>query len=349
MTDPGTEVITLKMSEFALVQDQLNELKTKLFASQEKEQKLQKLGLQWKAKCKAIDEEYSKAKVDEKSSLRLSVLSFFPLSNLMIHFIFKAIIVASKNAKEVARLQKELDQLKSGALTLSSPAAPGTPGGLKETNSAPEEEKLIHVASEEEERDSGGLQLKLLEEALEKERQKVGDLTRENAELRLKGDEALSREAEKVSASEREKSSMIEGKNRAEEIAAAGERERALLARAVEEGRERIASLSEEVSSLREHSKTLLERSINQLELSNFREPGLAPSDGEAREREKTFLLLQSSLQTAREEEEALRGAKVRGNCGELIWGFLSVASTGSFICDAILFLILLFIFFNLF
>ena len=82
--------ITLRAEEFQAIQEQLNALKTQVYdlqgkekklstalsESQAKEKKLQSLGLQWKQKCKNIDEEYQKA---------------------------KALIIASKSAKDVAR------------------------------------------------------------------------------------------------------------------------------------------------------------------------------------------------------------------------------------------------------
>jgi hypothetical protein len=87
---PQPAGITLQPEEFQAIQAQLNALKTQVYdlqgrekklstalsESQAKEKKLQSLGLQWKQKCKSIDEEYQKA---------------------------KALIIASKSAKDVAR------------------------------------------------------------------------------------------------------------------------------------------------------------------------------------------------------------------------------------------------------
>lgn len=44
-------------------QNQLNDLKTQLYESKAKETKLQKLGLQWKQKAKALDEEFTRARL----------------------------------------------------------------------------------------------------------------------------------------------------------------------------------------------------------------------------------------------------------------------------------------------
>ncbi len=81
-------------------QNQLNELKTQLYESKAKEQKLQSLGLQWKQKCKSLDEEFQKA---------------------------KAVIVASQSAKDVARMQKELSEAKQAVEALKKSAAVTVP------------------------------------------------------------------------------------------------------------------------------------------------------------------------------------------------------------------------------
>lgn len=59
--------MVLSAVEFGALQDQLNGLKTQLYESKAKEAKLQSLGLQWKQKCKSLDEEFQKVYAEEKT------------------------------------------------------------------------------------------------------------------------------------------------------------------------------------------------------------------------------------------------------------------------------------------
>ncbi len=156
-------------------QNQLNELKTQLYESKAKEQKLQSLGLQWKQKCKALDEEFQKA---------------------------KALIVASQNAKDVARMQKELAEakqaiegLKKSSAAVAAAAAAGAAGSApaasaESGNGAPPANATAAVAAANEENAA-------VIEGLRAELQKEKELVAQAKELLSKSMEKKKQEAAK--------------------------------------------------------------------------------------------------------------------------------------------------------
>jgi hypothetical protein len=78
--------VMLSSGEFAALQDSLNQLKTQLYESKAKEQKLQSLGMQWKQKCKTLDEEFQKVCACVCVCVFFFLIIGFPLSRLSFYF-----------------------------------------------------------------------------------------------------------------------------------------------------------------------------------------------------------------------------------------------------------------------